>query len=198
MYDLDKEDLLREVTVKIGLERIDTQEGITVEALLDSGAIGLVMSLEFARKQRFKLKKLDRPIYVRNVDGLLNKEGPIEYMVEMNIYYQGHRKRTEIDVIGGQKWKVILGMPWLACHNSEIDWRTEEVKMTRCPKECGKQWRPKQRKLGWQKQKEEVSGVVHTRVKVHKMDSEMSGLVERPWLQLMCCAICLLRGRNFR
>ena len=41
---------LREVTVKIGLERIDTQEGITVEALLDSGATGLVMSSEFAKK----------------------------------------------------------------------------------------------------------------------------------------------------
>jgi len=27
---------LREVTIKIGLERLDTQEGITVEALLDS------------------------------------------------------------------------------------------------------------------------------------------------------------------
>jgi len=32
---------LREVTIKIGLERLDTQEGITVEALLDSGAIVL-------------------------------------------------------------------------------------------------------------------------------------------------------------
>ena len=41
---------LREVTVKIGLERIDTQEGIMVEALLDSGATGLVMSSEFVRK----------------------------------------------------------------------------------------------------------------------------------------------------
>ena len=30
------------------------------------------------------------------------------------------------------------------------------------------------------------------------MDLEMSGLVERPWLQLMCCAICLPHGRNFR
>ena len=44
---------------------------------MDSGAMGLVMSLEFTRKQRFKLKKLDRPMYVRNVDGLLNKKGPI-------------------------------------------------------------------------------------------------------------------------
>ena len=50
---------LREVTVKIGLERIDTQEGVIVEALLDSRATGLVMSSEFARKQDFKLKKLD-------------------------------------------------------------------------------------------------------------------------------------------
>jgi len=153
--DLNKGDLLREVTVKIGLERINMQEGITVEALLDSGAMGLVMSSEFARKQGFKLKKLDGPIYVRNVDGLLNKEGPIEHMVEVNIYYQGHRERMEIDVIGGQKWTVILEMLWLARHNPEIDWRIGEVKMTRCPKECGKQWRPKQGKLGWQKQKQE-------------------------------------------
>ena len=79
---------LREVTVKIGLERIDMQEGITVEALLDSGATGLVMSSEFTRKQDFKLKKLERLMNVRNVDGLLNKEGPIEHTVEVNIYYQ--------------------------------------------------------------------------------------------------------------
>ena len=146
--------ILREVTVKIGLERIDTQEGIMVEALLDSGAMGLVMSSEFARKQGFKLKKLERLMQMRNVDGSFNKEGPIENTVEVNIYYQGHRERTEIDVIGGQKWSVILGVPWLARHNPEIDWRTGEVKMTRCPEECGKQWRPVQGKSGWEKQKE--------------------------------------------
>ena len=141
--------------MKIGLERIDMQEGITVEALLDSGATGLVMSSEFAKKQDFKLKKLERSMNMRNVDGLLNKKGPIENMVEVNIYYQGYRERTEIDVIGGQKWTVILGMLWLAHHNTEIDWRTGEVKMTRCLEECGKQWRPVQGKSGWEKQKKE-------------------------------------------
>ncbi len=39
---------------------------------------------------------------------------------------------------------MILGIPWLACHNPEIDWRTGEVKMMRCLEECGKQWRPVQ------------------------------------------------------
>jgi len=35
-----EERTLREIMVKIGLERIDTQEEVTVEALLDSGAMG--------------------------------------------------------------------------------------------------------------------------------------------------------------
>ena len=71
--------------------------------MLDSRTIKLVMSLEFTKKQRFKLKKIKRSIYVRNMNGSFNKERPIEYMVEINIYYQRHRKRTEIDVISGQK-----------------------------------------------------------------------------------------------
>ena len=105
-----------------------------MEALLDSGATGIVMSSEFARKQEFKLKKLERPMQVRNVDGMLNKEGLIENMVEVNLYYRGHVERTEIDVIGDQKWSVIIGMPWLARHNLEVNWKTREVKMTRCLK----------------------------------------------------------------
>ena len=137
------------------MERLDTQEGITVETLLDSGATGLVMSSEFARKQGFRMKKLKRPMQVRNVDGSFNKEGLIENTVEVNIYYKGHVERTEIDVIGGQKWSVILGMLWLARHNPEIDWKTGKVKITRCPEECGKQWRLVQEKLGWKKQKKE-------------------------------------------
>ena len=70
-------------------------------------------------------------------------------------YYQRYRERTEIDVIRRQEWNIILEMLWLACYNPGINWRTEEVKMTRYLEECGKQWRPKQGKSGWQKQKEE-------------------------------------------
>ena len=68
--------------------------------MLDSGIMGLVISLKFVKKQRFKLKKIEKSIYVRNMDGYFNKEKPIEYIVEVNIYYQKHRERIEIDVIG--------------------------------------------------------------------------------------------------
>ena len=139
--------MLREVIVKIGLEQINIQEGVTVKVLLDSRTMEFVMSLEFTRKQRFNLKKIKRLIF--------NKEGPIEYTVEVNIYYQEYRKRIEINVIEEQKQNMILEILQLACYNPEIDWRTEEVKMMRCSEECKKQQRLKQEKAGQQKQKEE-------------------------------------------
>ena len=44
-------------------------------------------------------------------------------------------------------------MPWLVHHNPEINWRTGEVEMTRCPDKCGKKWKTKQIKPRQQKQK---------------------------------------------
>jgi len=150
-----KEKYLREVTVKIGLKQEEEEERFVTEVLLDSGVTGLVMSEKFAKKHRFRRMKLERLIYMRNVDGMLNYVRPIVDTVEVEIFFKGHKERTSIDVIEGQKWSVILGMPWLACHNLEIDWKTGEVQMMRCLDECGKKWRTgRQTKLGWKKQKE--------------------------------------------
>jgi len=69
--DLEKlKKYLKEEMVKIKLKRIDTEKKVIVEALLKSSAISFIISLEFARKQRFKLKKTERLVYVRNVDGI--------------------------------------------------------------------------------------------------------------------------------
>jgi len=46
-------------------------------------------------------------------------------------------ERMRMDVCDLGKTEVILGMPWLAAHNPEINWETREVKMTRCPPLCG-------------------------------------------------------------
>ena len=35
------------------------------------------------------------------------------------------------------KAKVIVGHTWLKRHNPEIDWEKAEVKLSRCPEECG-------------------------------------------------------------
>ena len=116
-----KEKLLREVIVKIGLKQEDNKDGITMKTLLNSGATGLVMSPEFIKKNKFKKKKLERPIYIRNVDNTLNYKRLIEYTVEIELFYRGHKKRIKIDVIEGQKCSIMLEISWLAHYNPEID-----------------------------------------------------------------------------
>ena len=49
------------------------------------------------------MKKMERPIYIRNVNSSFNKERSIKHIVEVNIYYQKYKERIEINVIGGQK-----------------------------------------------------------------------------------------------
>ncbi len=52
--------MLRKVIVKIGLKRINTWEKVIVEVLLDGEVTELVISLEFVKKQRVKLKKIEK------------------------------------------------------------------------------------------------------------------------------------------
>jgi len=97
--------------VKIELKQGEEEEEIVVDALLNNGMTELVISEKFMRRYRFRKIKLERPIYVRNINGMLNYAGPIVDTVEVEIFFKGHKGRTSIDVIEGQKWNVILDMP---------------------------------------------------------------------------------------
>ena len=102
--------ILREVWLNIGVEKLDTYEGITIKALLDSGATGVFMNKRMAARHVFKLQKLERPIIVRNMDGTNNSGGAITHQVEVNMYYKGHVERIRIDICDLEKTEIILGM----------------------------------------------------------------------------------------
>jgi len=103
--------MLREVWLNIRIEKIDTHEGVTVKALLDSGATGMFMDKRTVARHGFTLQKLERPIMVRNVDGTNNSGGAITHQVEANMYYKGHVERMRMDIYNLGKTEVILGMP---------------------------------------------------------------------------------------
>jgi len=129
---------LNEVWMTIGMEKVDTYEGVTVKALLDSGAIGMFADKKFVEKNEFKLEKLERAVRIKNVDRTKNSGGMVMHEIECNVYYKGHVEQMQLDVCDLGRTEVILGMPWLAAHNPEIDWEKGEIKMTRCPLLCGK------------------------------------------------------------
>ena len=130
--------MLKEVQLNIGIEKIDTYEGVTVKALLDSGVTGMFMDKKTVAKHGFMLEKLKRSIMVRNVNGTNNSGGAITHQVEANVYYKGHVERMRMDVYNLGKTEVILGMPWLQTYNPEINWETREVKMMRYPPLCSR------------------------------------------------------------
>jgi len=52
------------------------------------------------------------------------------------MFFKGHVERTRMNVYNLGKTEIILGMPWLAAHNPEIDWEKEKIKMTHCSPIC--------------------------------------------------------------
>ena len=103
--------LLREVWMRVGLEKLESHERIAVKVLLDSGATDLFMDMTFAREKGFKMEKLKNSLLVRNVDGMVNAGGAITYQVECNMFFKGHMERARMDVYNLGKTEVILGMP---------------------------------------------------------------------------------------
>jgi len=125
--------MITEVWIKVGIKKLDSHEGVTVKALLDSGVTGLFADKKFVEKHGFKMQKLERLVNVKNVDGTKNSRGMITHEIEVNIFFKGHVEQAKIDVCNLERTEVILGMPWLAVYNPEINWETGEVKMTKCP-----------------------------------------------------------------
>ena len=126
----------RSFDLQVELQTTDTQEVKSSKALLDSGATGLFIDKSFVEKERLNTRKLSNPIPVTNVDGSPNEAGPITDVVDIILRYKGHYERTLFAVTCTGKEDIILGLPWLREHNPEIDWQTEEVKMSHCPARC--------------------------------------------------------------
>ena len=129
---------LKEVWMKMGLEKLESYEGVAVKALVDSRATGLFMDMTFAQEKEFKMEKFKKPLLVRNVDGIVNVGEAIIHQVECNMFFKGHIERARMNVCNLGKTEVILGMLWLAVHNPEIDWEKGKVKITHCSPICGR------------------------------------------------------------
>src|SRR5579859_3461024 len=124
--------------LRVEIQTTDTQEIKAAMALLDCGASRLFVHRRFVEKERLNMRSLTNPIQVRNVDGTSNEAGPITEVLNLILRYQGHSERATFAVTSIGDQDLILGLPWLRQHNPEVNWQTEEVKMSRCPERCQK------------------------------------------------------------
>jgi len=87
---------LKEVWMQIGIERVDNHEGVSVKALLDSGATRMFADKKFVEKNSFKLEKLDRPVKIKNVEGTENCYTPSSISFFFSFYSRGHMYRPRV------------------------------------------------------------------------------------------------------
>jgi gag-polyprotein putative aspartyl protease len=101
----------------------EKNESIETRPLVDSGAGGIFMDQNYARKHGFNLTKLEYPIMAQNVDGTENKQGTIRYYTDLDIQVNGKTNMERFLITGLGNQKIILGLPWLREHNPEINWK---------------------------------------------------------------------------
>jgi len=81
----------------------------------------MFMDWKIAAKHGFRLQKLERPIVVRNVNGMNNSTKAITYQMETNVYYKSHVERMRMDICDLERTDIILEMLWLQVYNPEIN-----------------------------------------------------------------------------
>jgi len=118
-----------------------TGREISARALLDSGAEGIIVDHEFAKRNKLTLRTLAKPIPVKNVDGTMNQQGAVRYTTIQTIRIKSpsneyHEERSELYVTALGDHDVIFGTDWLQAHNPEVDWAKPQLAFTRCPKSC--------------------------------------------------------------
>ena len=96
-----------------------------VNALIDSGATENFISPELV--EHFWIPTLDvKPRVIRNVDGTSNQMGKVIKAVILYVKYKGQRTAHTFYVITLGDDHMLLGMPFLAATNPDIDWTNGE------------------------------------------------------------------------
>jgi hypothetical protein len=124
------------LTVDVEIESTDTAVKRHTQALIDCGATGCFIDIEWAKLNNIPTRPLTNPIPVYNVNGTANNAGTITDMANMILRYEQHSERTQLVVTCLGKQSLILGYNWLRNHTLGINWQTKDVKMSCCPLQC--------------------------------------------------------------
>jgi hypothetical protein len=118
------------LAVEVEIESTDTTVKRCTQALIDCGAMGYFINIEWAKLNNIPTRHLTNPIPVYNVDGTANDAGAITDIADMILHYEQHSEHTQLAVTRLGKQSLILGYNWLCNHNPAINWQTKDVKMS--------------------------------------------------------------------
>jgi hypothetical protein len=121
------------IVLNLIVELADSGWHFQCTALINTGATGLFIDHAYVMCLNTQLHQLDSPVTVGNIDGTENRGGVIEFYTDMFLETLDHCERVCLEVADLRKnQRVILGLPWLRCHNPTIDWSSSFICFDKC------------------------------------------------------------------
>jgi len=102
--------------------------------LVDSGYTHTGINEQLIKKEKIKMKPIDRSFEVFNADGTKNRE--ITRFMSLEVEINRHKEQINIVVMDLNSTDMFLEYNWLVKHNPEVDWSKETMKFTRCSRIC--------------------------------------------------------------
>jgi hypothetical protein len=97
------------LAVDVEIESTDTAVRRCMQALIDCGAMGCFIDIEWANLNNIPTCPLTKPIPVYNVDGTANDASMITDITDIVLRYENHSERTQLAVTCLGKQSMILG-----------------------------------------------------------------------------------------
>jgi len=101
--------------------------------LVDSGATKNFMNLDYARYLRLPIQCLATPRKLYNVDGISNQSSDLLYYTDLSVQTGSKRINLQFFLSNLGENKAILGYPWFAAMQPQIDWRRGWIDHSQLP-----------------------------------------------------------------
>jgi hypothetical protein len=102
-------------------------------ALLDSGATENFMNIRYAQKMGLPIQRLTEERRLFNVDGTQNRAGSLKYFTDITTRTGEKAMRLRYYLTDLGENQVILGYPWFASAQPQIDWAKGWIDYTQLP-----------------------------------------------------------------
>jgi hypothetical protein len=104
-----------------------------IVALIDSGATKNFLNLSYTKWLQLPIKTLKTPRKLYNVDGTENKAGELQYYTDLETRTRTTTTKLRFFLSDLGEHKAILGYPWFAAVQPNIDWKRGWIDHTQLP-----------------------------------------------------------------
>jgi hypothetical protein len=148
--------------------------GKGIKAIIDSGAEGNFMSLEWAKENQIPRIPKQNRYFLEMYNGKAIENPVTEETLPILVDIQQHQEKMVFDLVSRTDRDVVIGIPWLRYHNPTINWKTSKFTFDGC--QCMNDTIPARKIVNHPTDERRILGEVSISKKdVHKISESDSG-----------------------